>query len=97
MRNQLILAGISTMALCSCVPESGVTPAGSGGTPGSGGTSSAGGAASTAGTTSTGGSATVGCDRAGLETAVNSYLAALEAGNPATMPLGISKAASEPL
>jgi hypothetical protein len=55
--------------------------------PGSGGTQSTGGAASGGGATGTGGTGTIGCDRAGLEAAVNSYLAALGAGNPASMPL----------
>lgn len=61
--------------------DTGGTPSETGGTSGdTGGTSG-----DTGGTS--GDPGTVGCDRAGLEAAVDHYLAALEAGDPSLMPL----------
>jgi hypothetical protein len=61
--------------------------AAAGGTQNTGGTEQTGGTQNTGGT---GGTPEVNCDRAGLEAAVDSYLAALEAGNPSLMPLAAS-------
>ena len=53
-------------------------------------------ASTTGGSTATGGATgTPGCDRPGLEAAVNSYLAALQAGDPSSMPLAASVAHEE--
>jgi hypothetical protein len=65
----------------------GVGSAAAGGTQNTGGTEQTGGTQNTGGT---GGTPEVNCDRAGLEAAVDSYLAALEAGNPSLMPLAAS-------
>jgi hypothetical protein len=62
-----------------------------GGKSSTGGTTATGGSALTGGKSSTGGSSsastsTVGCTRDGLQAAVNTYLAALKAGDPSLMP-----------
>ena len=76
------------------MPTGGATPTGgavatggvsTGGASATGGVLTTGGAPGTGGTTST-----PGCDRAGLTAAVDGYLAALQAGDPSSLPLAAS-------
>ncbi len=55
-----------------------------------GGDTESGGASASSGGSGGGNPGTVGCDRGGLEAAVDSYLAALRAGDPSLMPLSDS-------
>ncbi len=76
----------------------GTSPTNTGGKANAGGSTTTGGTASTGGMSSStpvggrtaGGASQVGCSRDGLQAAVNSYLAALKAGDPTLMPTSSS-------